>query len=158
LATIGIFKDGTVRIGEWKNDLPQEGDYQAWRQNALMIIRNGEVNPKVETGTYIEWGANLDGAVVTMRSAIGLSKDNQVLYYFAGPKLSMPVLANSMVAAGVHNGMLLDINPTHAHFTAMRVEDGKLVPEPLYAEEMSVWVDRYLRPWKQDFFYLTAKE
>ncbi len=158
LATIGIFKDGNVRIGEWKNDLPQDGNYQAWRQNALMIIHNGEINPKVGTGTYIEWGANLDGAVVTIRSAIGLSEDNQVLYYFAGPKLSMPVLADAMQRAGVHNGMLLDINPTHAHFTAMRVVEGELVAEPLFPEEMNVWVDRYLRPWKQDFFYITAKE
>jgi hypothetical protein len=157
LATIGIFKDGAVRIGEWKNDLPQDGDYQSWRQNAIMIIHNGEINPKVETGSYIEWGANLDGSVVTMRSAVGLSEDNRVLYYFAGPKLSMPVLAKAMAAAGVHNGMLLDINPTHAHFTAMRLENGEWKPEPLYKEEMNVWVDRYLRPWKQDFFYVTAK-
>ena len=39
----------------------------------------------------------------------------------------MPVLADAMQRAGVHNSMLLDINPTHAHFTAMRVEDGELV-------------------------------
>ncbi len=158
LATLGILKDGQVRIGEWKNDLLAEDDYQAWRQNALMIIHNGEINPKVETGTYIEWGANLDGAVVTLRSAVGLSEDNQVLYYFAGPSLSMPVLADAMQAAGVHNGMLLDINPTHAHFTAFRVQDGQLIPEPLFEEEMNIWVDRYLHQWKQDFFYLTSKE
>jgi hypothetical protein len=157
LATLGILQDGQVRIGEWKNDLLAEEKYQAWRQNALMIIHNGEINPKVETGTYIEWGANLDGSVVTMRSAVGLSEDNQVLYYFAGPSLSMPVLADAMQKAGVDDGMLLDINPTHAHFTAFRVQDGQLTAEPLFAEEMNIWVDRYLHPWKQDFFYLTEK-
>jgi hypothetical protein len=157
LATLGIFQDGRVRIGEWKNDLLAEEKYRAWRQNALMIIHNGEINPKVETGTYIEWGANLDGSVVTMRSAVGLSEDNQVLYYFAGPSLSMPVLADAMQRTGVDDGMLLDINPTHAHFTAFRVQDGQLTAEPLFAEEMDIWVDRYLHPWKQDFFYLTEK-
>ena len=104
-----------------------------------------------------EWGANLDGSVVTMRSAVGLSEDNQVLYYFAGPSLSMPVLADAMQRTGVDDGMLLDINPTHAHFTAFRVQDGELIAEPLFPEEMDIWVDRYLHPWKQDFFYLTEK-
>jgi hypothetical protein len=158
LATLAIYPDDHVRIGEWGNDFYVDEDYTAWRQNALMIIHNGERNPKVDTGTWIEWGANLDGATATLRSSVGLSEDNNVLYYFAGPTLSMPVLADAMLAVGVHNGMLLDINPTHAHFTAMRVVDGELVAEPLYEDEMDLWVDRYLSQWGQDFFYVTVKE
>ncbi|HBX70708.1 MAG TPA: hypothetical protein DEH25_15335 [Chloroflexi bacterium] len=158
LATLAIYNDNSVRIGEWGTDFYVDGDYRAWRQNALMIVHNGEINEKVYTGTEAEWGANLDGATVTMRSAVGISEDNSVLYYFAGPSLSMPVLADAMVAAGAHNGMLLDINPTHAHFTAMRVVDGKLTAEALYPEEMDLWVDRYLHQWDQDFFYVIVKE
>jgi hypothetical protein len=158
LATLGIYKDGSVRIGEWGTDLSLGEDFDAWRQNALLIIDGGQINPKVHTGTYIEWGANLDGAIVTLRSAVGISEDNQVLYYFAGPSLSMPVLADAMARAGVHNGLLLDINPTHAHFTAMREDDGKLVAESLYEQIMDLWIDRYLGIWDQDFFYVTLKE
>jgi len=158
LATLAIYNDESVRIGEWGNDFYTDGDYRAWRQNALMIVHNGEINEKVYTGTEAEWGANLDGATVTLRSSVGISEDNSVLYYFAGPSLSMPILADAMVAAGAHNGMLLDINPTHAHFTAMRVENDALVAEPLYPEEMDLWVDRYLRQWDQDFFYVIVKE
>jgi hypothetical protein len=158
LATLAIYNDESVRIGEWGNDFYTDGDYRAWRQNALMIVHNGQINEKVYTGTEAEWGANLDGATVTMRSSVGISEDGSVLYYFAGPSLSMPVLADAMVAAGAHNGMLLDINPTHAHFTAMRVQDGGLVAEALYPEEMDLWVDRYLRQWDQDFFYVVVKE
>jgi hypothetical protein len=158
LATLAIYNDETVRIGEWGNDFYTDGDYRAWRQNALMIVHNGEINEKVYTGTEAEWGANLDGATVTLRSSVGISEDNSVLYYFAGPSLSMPVLADAMVAAGAYNGMLLDINPTHAHFTAMRVENDALVAEALYPEEMDLWVDRYLRQWDQDFFYVIVKE
>jgi hypothetical protein len=158
LATLAIYKDESVRIGEWGNDFYTDGDYRAWRQNALMIIHNGEINDKVYTGTEAEWGANLDGATVTVRSSIGISKDNQVLYYFAGPSLSMPMLADAMSTSGAHNGILMDINPTHAHFTAIRVEDGELKPEALYPEEMDLWVDRYLRQWDQDFFYVIVKD
>ncbi len=158
LATLAIYKDEGVRIGEWGDDFYTDGDYRAWRQNALPIVHYGEINEKVYTGTEAEWGANLDGATVTVRSSVGISEDNNVLYYFAGPSLSMPVLADAMVAAGVHNGLLLDINPTHAHFTAMRVQDGELSAEALYPEEMDLWVDRYLRQWDQDFFYIIVKE
>jgi hypothetical protein len=158
LATLAIYKDESVRIGEWGNDFYTDGDYRAWRQNALMIVHNGEINDKVYTGTEAEWGANLDGATVTVRSGIGINKDNKVLYYFAGPSLSMPVLADAMVTSGAHNGLLMDINPTHAHFTAVRVEDGVLTPEALYPEEMDLWIDRYLRQWDQDFFYVVVKE
>jgi Phosphodiester glycosidase len=158
LATLAIYKDSAVRIGEWGIDLQDSTDYAALRQNALPIIHNGEINPKVYTGTWVEWGANLDYSIETLRSGVGISKDNQVLYYFAGPGLSMPVLADAMDRAGVHNSMLLDINPTHAHFTAMRVMDGQLTAEPLYEQEMSLWVDRYLRQWDLDFFYVIARE
>jgi hypothetical protein len=158
LATLAIYNDERVRIGKWGDDFYTDGDYRAWRQNALMIVHNGEINEKVYTGTEAEWGANLDGATVTMRSGVGISEDNAVLFYFAGPSMSMPVLADAMVAAGAHNGMLLDINPTHAHFTAMRAENDALVAEVLYPEEMDLWVDRYLRQWDQDFFYVIVKE
>ena len=158
LATLAIYKDGTVRIGVWGDDFYTDGDYRSWRQNALPIIHNGEINEKVYTGTEADWGANLDGATVTLRSAVGISEDGSVLYYFAGPSLSMPALADAMARSGAYNGMLLDINPTHAHFTAMRVEDGVLVAEALYPEEMDLWVDRYLRQWDQDFFYVTVKD
>jgi hypothetical protein len=158
LATLAIFKDERIRIGEWMEDLTWQGDYLAWRQNALMIIQDGEKNPEVETGTWIEWGGTINYEVVTMRSSVGLSKDNAVLYYFAGPDLSMPVLAEAMLAVGIYDGMLLDINPTHTHFTAMRVNDGELVPELLLEEEMDIWEDRYLKQWHKDFFYVITNE
>ena len=157
LATIVIFKDGKVRIGKWGEDITWSRDYESWRQNGLIIIDDGEINPEVYSETY-EWGANIDGSVITIRSSLGLDQDNRILYYFAGPSLSMPALTDGMAAAGVHNGMLLDINPTHAHFTAMRISGENLVAESLYPEIMDLWVDRYLQPWDQDFFYLTPKE
>lgn len=157
LATFAIYKDGSVRLGEWGSDLTDSRDYQSYRQNALMIVHNGTTNEKVYNSSYIDWGANLDGAIVTIRSGIGLSEDNNVLYYFAGPSLSMPVLADAMLAAGAHNSMLLDINPTHAHFAAIKVADDKLTAEALYPEIMDLWVNRYLGQWEMDYFYITGK-
>jgi hypothetical protein len=158
LATLAIYKDGGVRLGEWGTDLTESRDYQSYRQNALMVVHNGVINDKVYNSSYLDWGANLDGAIVTIRSGAGLSQDNNVLFYFAGPSLSMPVLADAMLRAGAYNSMLLDINPTHAHFAAMKVVDGKLTSEALFPEIMDLWVDRYLAQWEMDFFYITGKE
>jgi hypothetical protein len=62
-----------------------------------------------------------------------------------------------MLAAGVQNGMLLDINNFWVHFTAIQSEDGKLVAEPLLPDDMKDQIDRYLSPSPVDFFYITAK-
>ena len=159
LATLVIYKDGRVALGEWGTDLTESGEYQAYRQNALMVVHNGEIAEKVYNGNYLDWGANLDGAIVTIRSGVGLSEDGSVLYYFAGPSLSMPSLAEAMLRAGAHNSMLLDINPTHAHFAAISSDaDGKLSAEALFPEIMDLWVERYLGQWGMDFFYLTNTE
>ncbi len=157
LATLAIYKDGRVQLGEWGLDLADSRDYQSYRQNALMIVHNGVINEKVYNGSYLDWGANLDGTINTIRSGAGLSEDERVLYYFAGPSLSMPALAEAMLRANAHNSMLLDINPTHAHFAAMKVVDDKLTGEALYPEIMDLWVDRYLGQWEMDFFYVTGK-
>jgi hypothetical protein len=146
-----------VQLGEWGLDLADSRDYQSYRQNALMIVHNGVINEKVYNGSYLDWGANLDGTINTIRSGAGLSEDERVLYYFAGPSLSMPALAEAMLRANAHNSMLLDINPTHAHFAAMKVVDDKLTGEALYPEIMDLWVDRYLGQWEMDFFYVTGK-
>ena len=157
LATLAIYHDGRVDLGEWNVDLFPGTDYQAWRQNALMVIQDGVVNEKVYSGTWIEWGANLDYSVETLRSGIGLSEDRGILYYVAGPSMSMPVFADAMRAMDVFDGMLLDINPTHALFTTFEYDGANFSALPLYPEEMDTWVDRYLGQWKQDFFYLILK-
>jgi hypothetical protein len=103
-----------------------------------------------------EWGGTINGDIVTWRSGLAISADRQVLYYIAGPSLSMPVLAEVMLQIGAANGILLDINESWVHFTAIHVApDGLLAPEPLFEEGMETSVDRYLRPHSRDFFYVT---
>ena len=102
-----------------------------------------------------DWGGNY-GVIVTWRSALGLSADNRTLYYFAGPSLIMPVLARAMAAAGVQQGMELDINPYWVHFTAIQPQGNTLVAEPLFPAEMKESKDRYLRASARDFFYVAA--
>jgi hypothetical protein len=155
-ATLAITRDGEVRIGNWGTEITDSADLQAWRQNCHLIIQEGEVSHRVFSDSITDWGASISNQIVTRRSAIGLDRHGQTLYYFAGPSLSMPVLAETMLAASVHNGMLLDINHFWVHFTAIRTVKGELVAEPLLPEDMTDHIDRYLQASPVDFFYLTA--
>jgi hypothetical protein len=110
----------------------------------------------VYNNSITDWGASISNQIVTRRSGLGLNQGGKTLYYFAGPSLSMPVLADTMIASGVHDGMLLDINHFWVHFTAIHPQDGQLVAEPLLPKDMIDHIDRYLGPSPADFFYITA--
>jgi len=155
-AVVVMYDDGTVRLGEWGRDIiTQTKNMLAWRENGPLIVQDGKITPKVEQNLISDWGGTIDGKVVTWRSALGISKDDKTLYYFAGPNLSMPTLARAIETVGAHEGMLLDINAYWVHFTAIRAQGGTLTVDPLLPG-MKEGQDRYLHPSARDFFYVTA--
>lgn len=158
-ATVTIGEDGAVRIGEWGNGLDKSGGpYTAWRQNARLITQDGKITERVYNGSAATWGSSIEGDVVTWRSALGIDETNEMLYFVAGPSLSMPALANALTAVHAHNSLLLDINESWVHFAAIQYQDGEPLAEPLLPEGMDTTVDRYLRQSARDFFYVMAKE
>jgi hypothetical protein len=157
-ATVAMYPDGAVRIGNWNETIDPAGPFTSWRQNARLVVADGVVNERVYTGSIVVWGGNINGNIVTWRSGLGINEDNDVLYFLAGSSMSMPTLAEAMTAVGVHNGLLLDINESWVHFAAVRPDGaGDLLAEPLFPEGMATWPDRYLRQSDRDFFYVTVK-
>lgn len=156
LGTLAIGPDGRVQIGDWGSEIDPAAPYVAWRQNGPLVVHNGQIDPQIYSNSPKDWGYTVSDVSPTWRSAIGLSADGQVLYYFAGSKLTMQALAQSMLTAGVANGIQLDINNYWVHFVALRVQTGKMVPEPLFPEAMTENLDRYLYPYTRDYFYVTA--
>jgi hypothetical protein len=152
---VGIYRDGAVRIGNWGEEITASPELVAWRQNCRLILQDGEISERVYNDSITDWGASISNEIVTRRSALGLDRDAETLYYFAGPSLSMPVLADAMQSAGVADGMLLDINHFWVHFTAIESQDGELVAVPLLPDDMFDQVDRYLKASPADFFYVT---
>jgi hypothetical protein len=157
LGTVALYEDGSILIGEWGQDVMPSARMVAWRQNAPLVVQSGQVTAAAERNSIVDWSGSIDGAVVTWRSGLGLSSDRQVLYYLAGPSLNMPALGRAMVAAGVYQGMLLDINEYWVHFTAIRAGEEGLTAEGLFAEEMATHADRFLRQSARDFFYVTLE-
>jgi hypothetical protein len=159
MATVGIYTDGSVRIGAWGEGIVDSPDLVAWRQNCPLVIDAGEVSERVYNDSITDWGGTISNQIVARRSGLGLDREGQTLYYFAGPSLNMPALAGAMLAAGVEAGMLLDINHFWVHFTAFYPDEaGALVADPLLPEEMFDQVDRYLGASPVDFFYVTLGE
>ena len=158
MATVGIYLNGEVRIGSWGEEINDTPDLQAWRQNCRLIIQDGEISPRVYNNSITDWGGSISNQIVTRRSSLGIDREAKTLYYFAGPSLSMPVLAASMLVSGVQDGMLLDINHFWVLFTTIHSEEGRLVAEPLLPNDMIDHIDRYLGPSPADFFYITLLE
>ncbi|HUF39121.1 MAG TPA: hypothetical protein VMN57_11400, partial [Anaerolineales bacterium] len=100
LATVGIYRDGSVAIGAWGEEITDDPELAAWRQNCPLVIRAGAITPQVYNDSIVDWGGTISNQIVTRRSGLGLDAAGRTLYYFAGPSLSMPALADAMLAAG----------------------------------------------------------
>jgi len=156
LATVAIDREGRVSLGEWGSTIQDSAEWEAWRQNGPLIIADGQVTKAVENGSVAVWGGTIEGDTITWRSAIGLSRDHQVLYYAAGPGMAISTLADGLRIVGVDAAMQLDINPSWTHFVAVRYENGTPLPVPLL-KEMVVNPGRYLEPCARDFFYVSKR-
>ncbi len=157
-ATVALRRDGSLRIGAWDKAFAQdERDYQWWRQNGPPIINNGAINPLTENTNASNWGAALDGNVAVWRSALGISKDGNTLYYAAGDAVVMTAMARALTTAGAHAAMQLDINNSWVHFGSIRWMAGKPEPEPLFDSWRNQEPRRYLGAYSRDYFYLAVR-
>jgi hypothetical protein len=158
MGTIALYKDGSIRIGEWGTDLTNTPDMVAYRQNCPLMVQNGEINPQVYNNSVNDWGGTISGNIVTFRSGIGISRDGKTLYYFTGNTLTMPALAKAMQDAGAVQAMQLDINNYYVFFTSFEVSGGQLTGIPLLPKEMIDNINRYLDGFAHDFFYITGSK
>ena len=156
MGTLALYRDGSLRMGEWGLDLKYSTDMVAYRQNCPLMVHDGAINPQVYNNSVNDWGGTVKGDVVTFRSGIGISQDGKVLYYFAGQSLTMPALAAAMQDAGAYQAMQLDINDYYVFFTSFKFENGQLAGVPLLPKDMNTNLNRFLTPYVRDFFYVTA--
>jgi hypothetical protein len=158
MGTIALYKDGSIRIGEWGTDMTYTLDMAVYRQNCPLMVHDGAINPQVNNNSVNDWGGTISGNIVTFRSGIGISKDGKTLYYFAGNTLTMPVLAKAMLDAGAYQAMQLDINNYYVFFTSFEVQGGLLIGIPVLPKEMIDNINRYLEGFAHDFFYITGSQ
>jgi Phosphodiester glycosidase len=154
LATVAMYLDGHVQMGEWGKDIKDSPDLVAWRQNGKLLINNGQITPDTNQANEL-WGSTIQGGSITWRSALGLSTDGKTLYYAAGQQSDVVNLANAMARAGAAEALELDVNNFWVNFAAIRWNGSTLSAEPLI-EAMNQEVGRYLKSSDRDFFYVTT--
>lgn len=153
--TVGIYTDGSVRIGEWGTDIVPTDGLTAWRQNGPLIIHNGVTNPHTADFSPLDWGYTVDKATAVWRSGLGLSADGRTLYYVAGASITLPALTQAMKSAGAYEAMQLDINNTMVHFDSFQANGTVLSPQALFNTMKYQADNRYLTSDDRDFFYVT---
>ncbi len=157
LATLAIYRDGSVRLGVWGSDMQATPDMVAFRQNCPLLLDHGELTSDATSDDPALWGKTVKNKIATWRSGLGLSADGRFLYYAAGDGLTVPALAQALADAGADRAMQLDINSWWTRFvTYAPGTGGRLAAQKLLADMIGD-TRQFLAPDQRDFFYLTAR-
>jgi hypothetical protein len=158
LGAVGLYDNGDVRIGILNKDIPETSHLIAWRQNGPLVLQDGQINPLTNNSDPKNWGYVVSSDTATYRSSLGISEDNQTLYYIVGPDLTLPALAQALQAAGVFQAIQLDINNYWAHFDSYKQNANKIQSVPLLDFMKGVDDQRFLGAYIRDYFYVTARK
>jgi hypothetical protein len=158
LGTLAIYADGQVRVGQWGADaeIMPAPDLVAARQNGLLIIHQGEINPRLALDEVREWGYIVKNNTPTWRSGVGLNAEGDTLYYAAGPSLTLPALAAALQAAGAAQAIQLDVNQASVYYGVVQKIGSQLRVIPAF-EAMPVPEDLSQHHFARDFFYVTSR-
>jgi hypothetical protein len=147
-----VYKDGSIKIGDWGRDVSLTSDVQVVRQNLNLIVDHG----KSQVTSSYSWGATTHGENLAWRSAIGERADGSIVYV-GSPGLSASALADTMVRAGVVRAMVLDMNNWWvAGFYFTHAADGTPVCHKL-DPNIQEGCNRFLQSYKRDSFQFIAK-
>lgn len=151
-ATLVIYRNGRVNVGQWGRDVRMTHDVVSARQNLSLLVDGGHPVRGLANENFRLWGATFGGGVLVWRSGVGVDA-NGGLIYVAGPGLSAYSLAQVLSRAGAVRAMELDINHSWMTFDWFKPAPGsnllvkatKLLDNPYRSAE------RYLIPEERDF-------
>jgi len=150
-ASLVVYKDGHVAVGQWGRDVDLTPDVVSVRQNLGLLVDNGA--PTAAAGSPGAWGGSVAG-VATARSGAGVDANGALV--LAQARVSPQGLADALVAAGAVRGMQLDINPD---WTTMVVydqnADGSVSGRKVMGSGGPGGL--YLSPYARDFFAVLIK-
>lgn len=155
-ASLVVYADGSARVGAWNRDVAMTPQVTAVRQNLDLVIGNRRIADGLATNADGSWGTTRSQFQYTWRSGIGTDAHGNLIYV-AGQGMTLATLARAMHAAGIQQGMELDIHTAMVSFDIHhRGTDGAIVSRRLI-DSMSSPADRYLSADQRDFFYVTTK-
>lgn len=156
-ASVVIYKDGRMSVGQWGRDFKMSNQIASVRQNLDLIVDGGKAAAGLKSQNSTKWGVTLGGTYNVWRSGIGVTK-NGAIVYVGGPALSISDLANVLVRAGAVEGMQLDINTGWVQYSTYSGPLGTSINgsngTPLLSGMQSP--SRYFTTWwNRDFFTMS---
>ena len=79
-ASLVIKQDGSANVGVWGRDFTMSPDIKAVRQNLVLIVDNGQLNPALQENDTTVFGATLGNNVFVWRSGVGVTADGALVY------------------------------------------------------------------------------
>ena len=156
-ATVARLADGRAALGTWPDSTELPPEVVSLRQNLDPLVEDGVENPRRRS----LWGFVLGGieTMPTVRSGV-CADDHGHLFYVWGEETTGRLLARAMNRAGCSYGMHLDMNPSHAAFHFVRVDDirRREVQSQVLLRSMHSNPERFVYFSAKDFFYLTLRD
>jgi hypothetical protein len=159
-ASVVIFKDGTMSVGQWGRDFVLTKEVSSVRQNLDLIVDNSKLAPGLSDANSTKWGTVIGNSIYVWRSGIG-ELANGAIVYAGGPSLSVKTLATILLNAGCVRAMELDINKDWVQYSTF---SGALNTPVTGANgtsllsSMAETPSRYFATWEnRDFFTMTLR-
>ncbi len=108
-ASLVVYRDGSVTVGQWGRDVTMTPQVTDVRQNLRLLVDGGAPVPGLDPADTTAWGATLGNVPNVWRSGVGVTASG-ALVYVSGPGLDITQLADLLVQAGAIRAMELDIN------------------------------------------------
>jgi len=157
---IAMFPGDELVIGDWERLKARVPKALWWRQTPACMVDQGKFHDGLVSEKNTYWGATLNGDTVIRRSAIGLSKDGQVLYSGIGDHTTARAIAVAMKHVGATNVAQLDVNWSYPKFVVYEprsAEDKELIATKL-CDGFEFSEGQFIRHREaRDFFYVTRK-
>jgi hypothetical protein len=149
-ASLVVYRDGHVDVGQWGRDVRLTPDVVAVRQNLDLLVDGGRLSAQVDSSNTRAWGVTVGNGAFVWRSAVGVRSDGS-LVFVAGNALSVASLGRILQDAGAVRAMELDINRDWTSFmTYTQGPRGVVTPRVLTPDEHPNPY-RYLSPSSRDF-------
>jgi hypothetical protein len=156
--TIGVYRDGRVRIGGWPALASDVEAMRAYRQTPPCMIENGKLHPWLEAKNDKPWGGHNPNDKTRRRSSVGIDASGRVLFYGFGIEVGAELLARGLLHAGAVAAAELDINWTWTRFLLYGTPGGELSITSTLVPKMTHTKKGYVvRRDERDFFYLVRR-
>ena len=159
-ASLVIYANGSVALGQWGRDVSMSSTVVAVRQNLNLIVDNGHPVAGLSPYDHNIWGSTVGGIPNVWRSGLGITADG-ALIYAAGPSLTVVDLAGLLAHAGAVRAMQLDINPYWPTFATYKPASATGVASPANGTDLLGGMTGtparfFTASWGRDFVTMSA--